>query len=288
MGAEVAAAGWFIMSMGRVLDQRTWAALFEEGDPSAVVAALLGYRNTDGGFGYGLEPDKRTPASQPLDVEIAFEYLTMVEASAPDLVVGAYEWLDSVATPGGAVPVLLPTIANTPRADHWQNLDYPPALNPTASIAAHGHTLGVDHPWLARATEWCLAELEHGRLPDGAHGLLCVTKLLGSIPDRQRALSLTPAIRSALTRPNIVKEDPDDAEYGLTPLEFAPSPSSIAHDWFSDKLLSVHLDALERQQQPDGGWPLTWQAPSTASECDWRSNRTLAAIRTLHAYDRLT
>ena len=40
-----------------------------------MVDAVAAYRNDDGGFGHGLEPDKLAPASQPLDVEVALERL---------------------------------------------------------------------------------------------------------------------------------------------------------------------------------------------------------------------
>src|SRR5579875_2503361 len=64
-----AAARDFIYREGRLLDQR-------------VLEALRGYRNAAGGFGHGLEPDKRCPASQPLDVETALQ--TMDAAGAVD------------------------------------------------------------------------------------------------------------------------------------------------------------------------------------------------------------
>ena len=49
---------------GRVLDRRR-LELLEGGDPAAVLAALDGYRNPDGGYGWGLEPDLRAQESQP-------------------------------------------------------------------------------------------------------------------------------------------------------------------------------------------------------------------------------
>ena len=41
--------------------------------PAAVLAAVDGYRNRDGGYGWGLEPDFRSRTSQPGGALHAFE-----------------------------------------------------------------------------------------------------------------------------------------------------------------------------------------------------------------------
>ena len=72
----------FLARQARLLEQRLYATLFEGAPAAGVVEALRGYQNEDGGFGHGLEPDKRCPASQPLDVQVALE--TLVAAGASD------------------------------------------------------------------------------------------------------------------------------------------------------------------------------------------------------------
>ena len=282
---DLDAARRFVDTAGRLLDQRLFAVLFDGGDPGDVVAALLTYRNADGGFGHGLEPDKLAPASQPLDVEIAFDHLTAAGASASEIVASACDWIETVADASGAVPILLPTIVGHPRAAHFANDRYPAGVNPTAAIAAHAHALGAEHAWVERATEYCLAEIEADRAPAEAHDLLCLTKLLAAVPDHRRAERLAPVIRSALDTASFMNFAVDAASYGLTPLEFAPSPASFAHGWFLEDHLADHLDALEDGQQPDGGWPITWEPPP-GSEHAWRAIRTVVAARTLRAYGR--
>ncbi|MBO9706050.1 MAG: hypothetical protein J7474_11160, partial [Arthrobacter sp.] len=57
------AATRFLASHGRLLDRRRLAAVLEEDGGArekagaAVIRALEGYRNDDGGYGWGLEPD---------------------------------------------------------------------------------------------------------------------------------------------------------------------------------------------------------------------------------------
>src|SRR6266516_5766790 len=99
------AAREFIRREARVLEQRLFAVLFEQADATGVVDALREFRNADGGFGHGLEPDKRCPDSQPIDVEVALLTLAAADAFDAGLVTGACEYLASVASPEGAVPL---------------------------------------------------------------------------------------------------------------------------------------------------------------------------------------
>jgi hypothetical protein len=56
---------------------------------------------------------------------------------------------------------------------------------------------------------------------------------------------------------------------------------------FSEEVITAHLDSLQRAQQPDGGWQISWDPPSEASRLEWRGMVTLGALRTLSSYGRL-
>jgi len=99
----ITAARAFLDREGRLVERRLAAVLFDGADPAGVADAVRAYRNADGGFGHGLEPDKRCPASLPIDVECAVDILWVAGADADDLVLPACDWLDSVAAPDGAV-----------------------------------------------------------------------------------------------------------------------------------------------------------------------------------------
>jgi hypothetical protein len=47
------------------------ARSFDGDATDGALAALDAYRNADGGFGWGLEPDVRAPGSQPVRAEMA-------------------------------------------------------------------------------------------------------------------------------------------------------------------------------------------------------------------------
>ena len=123
----------FLARQARLLEQRLYATLFEGAPAAGVVEALRGYQNEDGGFGHGLEPDKRCPASQPLDVQVALETLVAADTTDAAMLRRACDFLATVGSDGG-VPCVMPSIATYPRADHWGDGNFPPGLNPTAII----------------------------------------------------------------------------------------------------------------------------------------------------------
>src|ERR671930_553011 len=104
----------FIRREARLVKSRLFQTLFEGGPPDGVVDALRGYRNADGGFGHGLEPDKRCPDSQPLDVLQALETMDAAGALDRGMAERACDFLGTVADERGAVPIVLPSIASYP------------------------------------------------------------------------------------------------------------------------------------------------------------------------------
>lgn len=275
----------FVYREGRLLERRLLAALFEHGPTGAVVDCLRGYQNADGGFGHALEPDKRAPASQPLDVLIALEALDAAGATDEEMIRRGCDFLETVADARGALPPVLPSIAGFPRADHWGDGEFASGPSPAVAIAALLHRLGVDHPWRERVDAFCWSVVE-GEPPDDAHVLRECFAFVESAPDGPRAEATAGCLAQALPQARWFLPDVGFDEYGLTPLHFAPAPDSRWRALFSDEQIEAHLDRLAKDQQDDGGWPLAWQPPSAASTLDWRGIETLRALRVLVAYGR--
>ncbi len=250
---------------------------------------LRGYRNDDGGFGHGLEPDKRCPASLPIDVEVALQAMATAGASDDQLVSGACDYLAKVAaeaSAGGAVPPAFPVIEGYPRASHWSEWTYVPGLNPTAGLVGVLRRLGAQHSSMTRLRLGAGAD-ENADLPDEAHALSKVLAFLDDAPERERAEAAASRVRDQLANAPLFKLDPDAEGYGLSPLSFAPAADSRWRVLFSDEVIDAHLDRLLRDQESDGGWPITWDPPSEASRLEWRGVVTLGALRTLTSYGRL-
>jgi hypothetical protein len=286
MDDSFGAAERFLQTEARVLERRLFATLFRGAPASGVVAALGAYRNSDGGFGHGLEPDKRTPDSLPVDVEFALQSLAATGVADAGLIRPACDYLGRVAT-AGAVPLAFPVIEAYPRAGHWTDWTYQPGLNPTAGLCGLLYRLDVAHPWRDAATDYCWRALESEPLPDEVHALAEVFVFLEHVPERDRADKLAGAVLEKITASEMFHLDPDAEGYGLSPLQLAPAPDVRWRPLFSDAQIEGHLDHLVESQEADGGWPITWDPPSTASRLEWRGIVTLHALRTLRAFGRL-
>lgn len=280
----------FIRREGRLLERRLFATCFEGASGTGVMDALRGYANDDGGFGHGLEPDKRCPASLPIDVEAALQAMVAAQAIDTTLTEPACDYLAKVADQadcGGAVPLAFPVIEVFPRAAHWSEWTYQPGLNPTAGLVGLLYRLGVSHPWMSVAASYCWRQLDSAELPDDAHALSEVLIFLANSPEHDRAEAMAAMVRERLAGASMFRLDPDDTSYGLSPLHFAPFADSRWRELFTPEVLDAHLDSIEREQQDDGGWPISWEPPGQAALLEWRGIVTLERLRTLASYGRI-
>jgi hypothetical protein len=161
--------------------------MFGDGPAGPVRDAVAAYRNEDGGFGHALEPDGRTPASQPLAVEMALRIMDEADAWDGALVLGACDWLAAVSPAEGGAASFEPTVSGWPHAPWWVPEEgHPASLSTTGLISGTLHARGVSHPWLDRATEVMWARV--GQLTDvGAYDMFGVLRFLEHVPDRERA-----------------------------------------------------------------------------------------------------
>ena len=290
MDDKFAAGRDFLLREGRLLERRLFATCFEGAPATGVVDAVRAFRNDDGGFGHGMEPDVRCPASLPIDVEVAFQALATAKAADQRLVLAACDYLAKVAASvaaGGAVPPALPVIESFPRAAHWSEWTYEPGLNPTAGLVGLLNRMGVTHPWVDEATAFCWARLDEANLPSEAHTLSEVLAFLEAMPDDDRTAAAAASVVESLSEASSWRASPEDPGYGLSPLSVAPLADSRWRRLFPENELAAHLDRLQRDQQADGGWPITWEPPSQAAVLEWRGIVTLGALRTLVSYGRL-
>lgn len=107
------------------------------------------------------------------------------------------------------------------------------------------------------------------------------------VPDRERAAKLEARLAPHLSQLTYFRARADDSTYGVTPLHLAPHPASPWQVLFDEGVVAAHLDRLVRDQQPDGGWPITWKPPGAAATLEYRGVETLRALRVLSAYGRL-
>src|SRR5215469_3524034 len=125
MSIHLGRARAFMASHARVLDRRRFEAVTTAGAAGreAIIGSLDAYRNPDGGYGWGLEPDLRAPESQPGAALHALEALADAGPATSPHAVALLDWLESVTLPDGGLPFALPISDPTGCAPFWAQAD---------------------------------------------------------------------------------------------------------------------------------------------------------------------
>jgi hypothetical protein len=288
---DVAAARRFLAGHGRLLDRRRFEALNGDGDAEALSCTLEAYRNTDGGYGWGIEPDLRSPESQPTGAMHAFEVMEEIGLEASTRAVELCDWLTASTLPDGGLPFTRPVSDPAGCAPLWLGADpTTSSLQMTAQVAANALRVArrdqrvADHPWLARATGWCVDAIVDIRDTPSAHELLFATRFVDALAsiDPERAAPLVDRVAMLLPRDGIVPVQGGAAGEALRALDFAPRPGAV-RALFADGVVAAELDRLAGSQQPDGGWKVDFESSSPAAALEWRGYATVAAVTTLSA-----
>jgi hypothetical protein len=286
------AAAAFMAGHARVVDRRLFQRLFSggaagaDGSAWAVRDAVAAYRNYDGGFGFALEPDCRAAASQPAAVEMALRLMDLADEWDPQLVTDALDWLTTVAPAEGGAAFVLPSVSQGPHAPWWVPEEGQPAsLIQTGQIAGVLYARGFAHPWLERATEVMWSRIDALVAP-GGYEMFGVLAFLQQVPDRSRAATAFARVGPLLLSGGLVTLDPSAGGETHSPLDFAPLPSSLARELFSEATIEAYLDHLAGAQRDDGGWMFNFPCWSPAAEADWRGFITVDILRVLRANGR--
>lgn len=287
MPVDRTAAERFIWCDARLLDRHRYAILFGDAPAEPVLAALSAYQNPDGGFGHGLEPDLRSPGSQPAPTLYALE--TLHEAGRLDhaMAAKARSWIARIAEPDGGVPFALPGFEDYPHAPWWTaEMATGEGSFLTFGLAAVLHDGGVSgDDWLARATDWCWRAIEATPEPS-AYALKYTCAFLDTVPEEERAHEALKRLSSAVDPAAIAPAAGAEGER-LRPLDLSPRPGSRSRALVSDAYIQAHLDEVEKEQLEDGGWMFDWRAWSPAQTTDWRGMVTIRALTWLRDNGRL-
>ncbi len=289
MSVDLSAAADFMAAHARLLDRRRFDVLFGDGNRDAVLAAVEAYRNPDGGYGWGLEPDLRSRTSQPggaLHALEAFADLTPVTTPRAREVC---DWLDGVTLPDGGLPFGLPVPDPAGCAPFWASADgTTSSLQITAIVASTAHQVAehdlavAAHPWLARATGFCLAAVRDlGAEPHALELAFAVQLLDAAHATHPEAAELLDRLGRHIPADGLVHVGGGAEEEFMRPLDFAPRPGRPARALVTPESVERELERLAGQQQDDGGWRVDFDSYSPAAALEWRGHRTLEALTVL-------
>jgi hypothetical protein len=280
-------AAWdFMATDARLLDRRRLDVILNDASPDAVLAALSAYRNPDGGYGWGLEPDLRDTRSQPGCAVHAFEaFADILPATSPHAA-ELCDWLASVSLPDGGLPFALPVARSAGCATFWARAD--PAVSSlqiTAVVTAFARRVAAGdpavaaHPWLTRATEYCLVAGE--AIGDDPHALALTFALqvVDSVHDSDpRAPGLLAKLGEHIPAGGLMHVGGGLEDEMMRPLDFAPLPDRPLRSLFDPAVISAELERLSGLQQDDGGWPCEFANYSPAAALEWRGHLTVRAL----------
>ena len=290
MKIDMPAALSFMATHGRILDRRRLQALLGQTDASDAFAALDAYRNPDGGYGWGLEPDLRCAESQPAAAMHALEVFAENATTTPRAA-ELCDWLEAHTLADGGVPIALPIADPAGCAPFWAEVDSTiSSLQMTSQVAANAHRgarhdpVVARHLWLARATEYCLDAIDKIHTMPHAYEFLFSLWFLDAAYESSRgAQALLDRLGQFLPEHGSITVDGGTGDEQMHPLDFAPRPGRPIRALFTAEAIEADLKRLAGMQQPDGGWVVDFGSFSPIAELEWRGYATVQAVEILRS-----
>ena len=286
MSIDLNAATDFMATHARVLDRRRFELRTGAADAAGALAALDAYRNPDGGYGWGLEPDLRSPESQPGAAAHAFEVFEDVAPATSSNAVALCDWLDTITFDDGGLPFALPLGSAAGSGPWWESADLSvSSLQITAvtaaaaqRVAAHDPAVAA-HPWPARATAYCLEAIAAMDEPPFAYVLAFSIRLLDALGDT----TLLAKLGEFVPADGRLPVRGGTADEALNPLDLSPYPDQPSRALIAPDVIAADLERLAAGQRDDGGWTVDYLPISPAGSLDWRGFATVKALDILRA-----
>ena len=292
--ADLDRARRFIAAHGRPLDAALIRHALDEGPAADVLTALAPYQNDDGGFGHGLEPDLRTPASTAIATSVGLQILRRIQApdDHPMIAAAIAYLLATLDRDQGVWPIIGPRIDEAPHAPWWHHGPDLAAewngfrFNPTAELlgALIDHAPLVPAAVLESVEARMIATIETTASLDGPYDLMAAWRLAG-----------TPGLPAALAQPldrlleaSLATAASDDPH--LNYLELAAPAAGPLTDLWTPRFARAAGIAIATQGA-DGSWSPFWNWSEvsaegwTRAEADWKSLLTRRTIEALAAGD---
>lgn len=283
----------FILTNARMIERRLFQFHFENDSPDGVFHAVYAYRNSDGGFGHGMEPDTSSPESQPLFSIMALETLDEVGYLTKDIILNDFmPYFESITTDKGGIPWMLLPKSDYPCEAHFKTVKEWAALSTTAPLLGILEKYNIEIPWIQKAEQFVWNEFERINKKH-AFCYLCVPRwltFLRNTRNQDKAENQLNKLKNWIMEDGVICKDKSDKGWGLYgkphSLNYAPSTNSILYSLFNKRIIESDLKELINRQNEDGRWD-TWYGLSEGMKLEWAGIQTLWTLKTLNNYDRI-
>ena len=107
MHHDVPKARDFVYRNGTLFERALFAWLFDGGSLQRLHQIILCYKNSDNGFGHGLEHDLKAPQSNPLALEYLLGVMKHTDIPPGSVLDGTAEWVESQMDEAETCAILL-------------------------------------------------------------------------------------------------------------------------------------------------------------------------------------
>ena len=283
----------FILTNARMIERRLFEFYFENGNKEGVFHAVYAYRNCDGGFGYGMEPDTASPESQPLFSVMALETLDEVGFLSAELICKDFmPYFESITTDKGVIPWKIRPKTEYPCGNHFNKVKEWATLSTTAPLLGILEKYKIDTPWMKKAEQFVWDEI-HRIKKKHIFCYLCVPRRLSFLQQTKNRNKATRAIKDLknwILTDGVICKDTSDDGWGLYgkphSLNYAPSSKSMLYSLFTKETIESDIKELINRQKNDGRWD-TWYGISEGTKLEWTGIQTLWTLNILKNYDRI-
>jgi hypothetical protein len=283
----------FILTNARMIERRLFEFHFANGDKKGVFHAVYSYRNPDGGFGHGMEPDTASPESQPLFSIMALETLDEVGYLSKEIILNDFmPYFESITTEEGGIPWMFKPASTYPCEEHFKTVKEWGALSTTAPLLGILEKYKIVIPWMKKAEQFVWSEFE--RIKDKhVFCYLCVPRWLTFLKhtkSQDKAIKIINDIKNWISNNGVICEDKSDEGWGLYgkphSLNYTTSSESILYSLFTKETIESDIKELIKRQKEDGRWD-TWYGISEGTKLEWAGIQTLWVLKVLKNYGRI-
>ena len=265
MGVSIRKARDFVFGNGALWERALYTYLFEHrtaGRLEHLHQCLLCYKNSDYGWGHGLECDIKCPDSNPLQLEFLLQMVRDTGIPVGHILDGTPAWVESNRNPDGSLRNP-PTLLDYPHAPWWSG----GGQTAPDSITGNLTRLGMCTPSLAESTRRWVQEnvtLQKIKANDWLFMAYHAHDYFLNVYDFPNIETYRAATIQTIVA--LAERAPEKQYYVL--FTFATRPDSPVAKAIPPHIIARNLDYLAASQRDDGGWDdenglLQWQPYAT-------------------------